>query len=156
MGLYVFNTTRLDKEYTLADLKRLMPVTTPEYGLEDGFYGGRVTHIGETDTGVLLLINDNDGLHLVDTASVDLNNIPTEVIRNLAERRKLIPSTVKASKEKLIELITQNRRWREEDREEPKIVEETRRVINNVMVPTKRRGRPPVKRKRLADNEVGK
>lgn len=89
--LYVFNTTVLDKQYTMRDLKKLLPVTAPEYGLREDFYGGRVTHIGQTDSDILLLIDGRQppDSQLIDLAAVKLKNIPMHFIKELCRKRKI-------------------------------------------------------------------
>lgn len=101
--VYIFNTLALDKVYGDTDYKRLVPIQ--RYGLDDSFYGGRVKHIGETDTDVLLLMEYKDGTYkAIDTAVEKLDEIPIRFIRELAKKRKLqFNATTK--KEELIEML---------------------------------------------------
>lgn len=102
--LHVFNTTKVgDREYTMSDLKSLHQLR--DFGLDDGFYGGRVTQIGRTDTDVLLLIQNRDGMQLIDTAAEKLDDIPLGLLRRLAERRK-VRFGVRTSKEDLVAALT--------------------------------------------------
>ena len=100
--MYVFNTLTVDKTYTLNDIKRMIPIG--QFGLDGRFYGGRVSNIGETDGDVLLLIENRDGLRLIDTAAKTLDNIPVKIIREIAKKRKLRFNAT-TSKEDLIAII---------------------------------------------------
>lgn len=104
--LYVFNTTEIGgREYTSKDLKRIYPVNHQKFGLRDDFYGGRISCIGETNTDVVLLMYNNNGLQVIDTGAMSLNNIPIENIKEIAIRRKIIDKKNRLSKEELIDLI---------------------------------------------------
>ncbi len=102
--MYVFNTLTVgDKTYTLSDQKGLK--LPSEYGLKDGFYGGRVKWVGETETDVLLLIEQRDGkLRLLDTGAVDLKHISIEVLRKLCDQRS-IPYDEKTTHKELQKLL---------------------------------------------------
>jgi len=100
--VFVFNTLTLDKKYSEKDIKRVVPIK--DYGLDDGFYGGRVKLIGETDGDILLLLENMDGLKVIDTAAVKLDNINIKFIRDLAKKRKL-KFDAKTPKEELIKML---------------------------------------------------
>lgn len=102
--MWVLNTTTVDKVYTDSDLKRLVPID--RYGLDASFYGGRVNYIGETNTDVLLLIENNGGLNVIDTAVQTLDNVPNKILREMCRRRK-IDIVTRTTKEEMIELLQQ-------------------------------------------------
>ena len=101
--MFVFNTVELDKVYTEGDIKRV--AHPKEYGLDTDFYGGRCHVIGETSSDVLLIIENVDGLKVIDTAAVRLDNIGMKFIRDLAKKRK-IKFDAKTTKEELIGLLS--------------------------------------------------
>lgn len=101
--MFVFNTLELDKVYSDADIKRV--AQPKEYGLDTDFYGGRCHVIGETASDVLLIIERGDGLKVIDTAAVRLENIGMKFIRELAKKRK-IKFDAKTTKEELIALLS--------------------------------------------------
>lgn len=122
---YAFNTNVLDREYAMGDLRKMLPITDPKYGLREDFYGGRITHIGETDSDVLLLIDNRQPpkSQMVDLGAVQLNNIPMRFIKELCKKRK-IPFGRTSRKEELIakleggcrnERNTQNVRWQDDE-----------------------------------------
>jgi len=83
--VYTFGTTVIgDKAYTLNDAKQIIPIS--KYGLEDGFYGGRVKYVGLTNSEVILLMTDTNTI--IDTGSTSLDETPIEVIRELCKKRK--------------------------------------------------------------------
>ena len=99
--MFTFGTTVIgDKAYTLMDAKRI--IAAEKYGVEDGFYGGRVKYIGLTDSDVMLLMTDANTI--IDTGTDVLNEIPIELIRELCKKRKLkiFPNS---GKEKLIQML---------------------------------------------------
>lgn len=104
--LFTFGTLKLDKEYSEADLKRLVPIE--QFGLEAGYYGGRCTHIGETDSDVLLIYDNTQeaGKRIIDLGAVNLENIPPRFVKQLLEKRK-IPFAPNEPKEKLIAKLSQ-------------------------------------------------
>ena len=88
--VYVFNTLRVDRVYKDSDIKKLVPLR--EYGLDEGFYGGRVKFISPTEEGILLLVEYRDGeLKVIDTAAENLHSskIPLRLVRELCRKRKI-------------------------------------------------------------------
>jgi hypothetical protein len=99
--MYVLNTFKVDnREYSATDAECIIPVS--RYGLEAGFYGGRVKYVGKTNTDVLLLMSDANTA--IDTAVEKLENMPLEVIQDLLKKRK-IDFHHKTGKDKLIRLL---------------------------------------------------
>lgn len=99
--MFTFGTLTVDeKTYTLADAKQV--VITKQFGLSDDFYGGRVTHIGITDSDVLLMMSDANTV--IDTGAEDLNDIPIDTIRKLCDRRKM-RTAHNTSKDKMILML---------------------------------------------------
>lgn len=103
-SMWVLNTTTVDRTYTDSDLKRLVPLN--HYNLDSDFYGGRINYIGETDTDVLLLIENKGGLNVIDTAVQSLENVPNKILREMCKRRK-IDIVTRTTKEEMIELLQQ-------------------------------------------------
>lgn len=100
--MFTFGSLIVDERpYSLADAKQI--VLAAQYGLSDDFYGGRITHIGITDSDVALLMSDANTV--IDTGAKDLTNISIDTVRGLCKRRKfkLAPNT---SKEKMIEMLS--------------------------------------------------
>jgi len=87
--IYTFGVLKLDKEYNESDLRKLIPADV--FGLEAGFYGGRCTHIGETDSDVLLIYDNRKdaGSRIIDTGAVKLDNIGIKFIKELCKKRKI-------------------------------------------------------------------
>ena len=99
--MFTFGTLTVgEKEYTLEDAKQV--VIIKQFGLDDDFYGGRVTHIGITDSDVLLIMSDANTV--IDTGAKDLNDIPISLIRKLCDRRK-IKTVQSTSKDKMILML---------------------------------------------------
>jgi hypothetical protein len=99
--MFTFGTMTVDERpYTITDANQI--ILTSQFGLGDDFYGGRVTHIGKTDSDVVLLMTDANTV--IDTGAKDLTNISINTVRGLCKRRKfaLAPNT---SKEKMIRML---------------------------------------------------
>lgn len=100
--MFTFGTLIVDeRSYKIADAKQI--VLASQYGLSDDFYGGRITHIGITDSDVALLMSDANTV--IDTGAKDLTDISIDTVRGLCKRRKfkLAPNT---SKEKMIQMLS--------------------------------------------------
>jgi hypothetical protein len=98
----------LDKDYSKLDipLKRLVPVKM--YGLDSDYYGGNVTHIGEIkDSPILLLIDNRQGMRLVDTAVKyeDLDKIDMSILKNVAKARKIEFNWKTITKDEIVKLL---------------------------------------------------
>lgn len=91
-----------DKEYTQDDIKAIHPLK--DYGLDDSWYGGRAKAIAETESDILLILEQGDGWHVLDTAVTELEKAPRFALLELARRRKLEPTT-RMKKEELLELL---------------------------------------------------
>jgi hypothetical protein len=102
--LHTFGTLKLDREYSETDLKRLVPIG--RYGLDAGWYGGRCTHIGETDSDVLLIYDNNQdaGKRIIDLGAEDLTNIPPRFIKQLLDSRKITYSKTEPKTELIAKL----------------------------------------------------
>lgn len=99
--MFTFGTLIVDERpYTLADAKQI--VLASQFGLSDDFYGGRVTHIGKTDSDVVLLMSDANTV--IDTGANDLTNISMDSVRWLCNRRKF-KIAHNTSKEKMIQML---------------------------------------------------
>lgn len=105
--MWILNTLTVgSKTYSMDDVVRLYPPS--HYGLDAGFYGGRVTWVSPVkDSEMLLLIQYKDGeLNVLDTAVKSLASLPVTQIRKLARTRKLLaPGDYKTSKEEVIKLL---------------------------------------------------
>ncbi len=99
--IHTFGSNKVDREYGENDLKRLVPAEV--FGLEPGFYGGRCTHVGVTNTDVLLIWDNtkDPGERLIDTGAVNMENIPPRFIKQLLDKRK-IPYDKTGKREDLI------------------------------------------------------
>lgn len=99
--MFTFGTLTVDeREYTLEDAKQV--VIARKFGLEDDFYGGRITHVGKTDSDVVLLMSDANTV--IDTGAEDLSNISIETIRGLCNKRKF-KIAHNTSRDKMIQML---------------------------------------------------
>ena len=104
--MYIMGTKVLDRDYTSLNvpLKNLVPIS--RYGLGQHFYGGRVTYIGVLkDSPVLLLVNNESGINIIDTAVEKLEDLNCEVLKKYARDRNIEFDWRKATKEEVVELL---------------------------------------------------
>lgn len=104
--MYIFGTTLLDRDYKSLEtpLKKLVPIS--HYGFPEEFYGGRVKYIGELkDSPIKLLVDNTDGLQVIDIMVEKIEDIPFVGLKQFA-RDKKIEFEKTTTREELIQKIT--------------------------------------------------
>jgi len=107
--MYILNTMMVDRNYSNLDvgLKVMKPID--EFGFNERFYGGRVTHIAEVKDNpniMLLLSNKYTPIKVIDVAAKDLMKLTWETLKTIVEGKGIeINPENKITKDGLIKLI---------------------------------------------------
>ena len=104
--LYIFNSKIVDRDYSVLNVPLGEFKTTEEYGLNEDFYGGNVTHIASVkDSPIKLLINNEDScMEVVDVATDNIKDIDIMSLKQYAKARGL-QFTWTCTKDDIISLL---------------------------------------------------
>lgn len=105
--MVIYNTKVLDRDYTVVNVPLESLKTIREYGLNEEFYGGSITHIAKVkDSPVLLLINnDDEPLQVVDVATLTLDDIDYNTLKKYAKSKGIAFDKDGTTKDKLYDVV---------------------------------------------------